>query len=128
MPLANVIVPGFPDVPRAPGVPPVLRAIGGATTNIVMLAADAVSIIRMFIGPQWGLYANGMPLLIGDSVIAFDFRKEWRVSDYPVEQGEPASQDGPQSQSAVSSQGGFRSFDKIAVPFDVRISFAVSGS
>jgi hypothetical protein len=110
MALANVIVPAFPDVPRAPGVPPVLRAIGGATTNIVMLAADAVAIIRLFRGPQWGLFANGVPLLIGDSVLAFDFRKEWRISDYPIE------------------QGGFRSYDKIEVPFDVRITFAVSGS
>src|SRR5579862_728108 len=111
MALANIVVPAYPDVPRAPGVPPVLRSIGVAQANMIMLAADAYSIVRLFRGPQWGIFsASGAPILIGDSVLAFDYRREWRVSDYPVE------------------EGGFASYVKVSTPFDVRITFAVSGS
>jgi hypothetical protein len=109
MALTDIIVPAFPDVPSVPGVPAVLRQIGAVTNNIALLAADVASIARMFLGPQWGILKGGQPLLVGNSVVAFDFRKEWRVSDYPVE------------------KGAFASYDKVAVPFDVRITFAVSG-
>lgn len=110
MPLANVVVPPFPDVPRAPGVPPVLTAIGTASFNVIMLAADVASVVRMFAPPAWGIFKNNLPLFVGDSVISFDYRREWRVSDFPIE------------------QGGFASYDKVSVPRDVRLTFAVSGS
>jgi hypothetical protein len=108
--LANVLVPTYPDVPRAPGVPPVLRQAGAIESNIVLLAADAVSIVRMFAGPQWGIFTQaGGPLIIGDSVVSLDFRKEWRIADYPIE------------------QGAFASYNKVETPFDIRVTFASSG-
>jgi hypothetical protein len=110
MSLANIIVPPFPDVPRAPGVPSVVRKIGSIESNIVMLAADAVAIVRMFAGPQWGIFTKaGAPLIIGDSVMAVDFRKEYRILDFPIE------------------QGSFASYNKVETPFDIRITFASSG-
>jgi hypothetical protein len=110
MALPNILVPTYPDVPRAPGVPPVLRQVGSIENNIVLLAADAVAIVRMFAGPQWGIFTKaGAPLIIGDSVIAVDFRKEYRILDFPIE------------------QGSFASYNKVETPFDIRITFASSG-
>lgn len=110
MALTPIPVPPFPDVPVAPGVPPVLRSIGQAVERVALLAADAVAIIRMFEGPQWGIFLDGVPILVGDSVVGVDYRREWRVATYPVE------------------GGGFASYNKVAEPFDVRVTFACSGS
>jgi hypothetical protein len=110
MALSNIIVPPFPDVPAAPGLPPVLRQVGAAVNNVEMLTADVVSIVRMFQGPQWGIFdQNGGPVLIGDSVISVDYRKEYRISDYPIE------------------EGAFASYNKVQDPFDVRVVFACTG-
>lgn len=110
MALVPISVSPFPDVPAAPGVPPVLRQVGAAIATVALLAADVVSIVRMFSGPQWGIFQNGAPVLIGDSVVGVDYRREWRVANYQVE------------------QGGFASYNKVAEPFDVRVTFACSGS
>lgn len=109
MPFPTVPLPPFPDVPIAPGVPPVPRGILPAAQSLVILAADAVQVARLFIGPQWGIFLDGAPAIVGDSVMAVDFRNEWRLSDYPVE------------------RGSFATYDKVKVPFDVRVTFAVSG-
>jgi hypothetical protein len=110
--LANILVPAYPDVPHAPGVPAVLRQVGAIENNIVMLAADAVSIVRMFAKPQWGLFLkSGAPAMVGiDSIVALDVRREYRISDYPIE------------------QGAFASYNKVETPLDIRVSFVVSGS
>ena len=109
MALVPIAVPSFPDVPHAPGVPPVLRQIGAVVNNVALLVADAVVIARMFAGPQWGIFRAGQPVIIGDSVIGVDYRREWRVSDHSLE------------------KGAFASYDKVAVPYDVRVTFAFSG-
>lgn len=110
MALVPIPVSPFPDVPVAPGVPPVLRKIGAAVESVALLAADAITIVQLFAGPQWGIFQNGIPILIGDSVVGVDYRREWRVSTYPVE------------------QGGFASYNKVSEPYDIRVTFACSGS
>jgi hypothetical protein len=42
--------------------------------------------------------------------VTFDYRQEWTVSDYPLE------------------QGAFQSYDKVQTPFDVRVRYAAGGS
>lgn len=110
MPLLPISLPAFPDVPLALGVPPMPRLAGPLIPALAFLAADVGAIARLFIGPQWGIFFNGAPALVGDSVIGVDFRREWRLANYPVE------------------GGGFATYDKIAQPFDVRVTFAVAGT
>ena len=43
------------------------------------------------------------------SVVDFEYKQDWSVSDYPVE------------------QGGFQSYDKVQLPFDVRMRVAAGG-
>lgn len=76
----------------------------------LLLIADVNTILGAFLGPQWGIFTTGgAPLVVADSVISVDFRRESRISDYPVE------------------QGGFQSYDKVAVPYDARVRLACSG-
>lgn len=110
MALAPLPVPTFPNVPIAPGVPPVLRAIGQIQDDVLILAADAFIIYSMFLGPQWGIFdQQGQPVLTGDSLISMDFRKGYRVADYPIE------------------PNGFESYNKVETPYDAKMTMSVTG-
>lgn len=112
MPITQTITPDYPDVPNAPGVPPVLRRAGEVENAVVQLIADAAQVVSMFkaFGPQWGIFdKNGQPVLRADSVISVDYRNEWQIAKHPIE------------------GGGFQDFNKVKIPFDVRVVFAVSG-
>ena len=110
MALPNQIVPAYPDVPRAPGVPALTR-FNTAANQAIIVASDAVQLLRLLEGPQWGIFdADGLPLIIGDSVVGVAFKKEWRVADFPIE------------------KGSFASYNKVETPFDARLSFTKGGS
>ena len=97
----------MPTVPNAPGVPPltgVFKAI-----SIIALVADVVGFL-FGKGPQWGIFLNGKPALLADSVVDFSYKREYTLSDYPVE------------------QGAFESYDKVQTPFDARFRFSAGGS
>jgi hypothetical protein len=92
-------IPGIPALPRNVNV-------FSATT---LLDADQVS---LFGGatPQWGIFLDGAPVVVADNVMALDFRKFYRNSKYPQE------------------QGAFATYNKVALPFEPRVSFSTGGS
>lgn len=101
----------FPDVPLADGVPPVLRQIGAVTAPVVLLLSDAASLLSDFLTPAWGIFTqDGLPLVPDDSVLGFDYRREWRVADFPLE------------------QGAFGSYNKVQTPYEARVTYAVGDS
>lgn len=102
----------FPNVPDVPGVPSLLRDPLAAVPLLPTLVSDAIAfVVGLLGGPQWGLFLNGIPLIItADTVASFDYKQSWTVSDYPVE------------------EGAFASYDKVAVPFDVRFRYGKGGS
>lgn len=130
--------PQYPNVPSLPGVPPVPRqpGIAGAQNDIVLLAADAIGILNLFTQPQWGLFTQGgapafsfipgVPSLGalsaiagaalqilgagGQSVMEVDYRNDTRIATAPQE------------------QGAFLSYNKVATPFNGRVSYAVGGT
>lgn len=73
-----------------------------ATLNL--LVADTIPEIAQAAN-RWGVFQNGAPVVICDSVQDLSYRREWAVSDFPVE------------------GGAFMSYDKVALPFDIRIRF-----
>lgn len=101
----------FPvNVPNVPGVPSVLFAGSvGAALNLV--TSDLASIFGVALGfSPWGIYFSGFPLVLADNVVAFEYRNEWSISDYPVE------------------RGSFESYDKVSSPFLARVRFSAGGS
>lgn len=110
MPLPLVPVPPFPKVPLAPGVPPLFRP-QPVYGSIVLLASDALSLLKASLGPQWGIFDDtGQPVLVGDSVVAVGVKKDYRISNFPVE------------------QGSFASYNKVETPFDARVTFTIGGT
>ena len=103
--------PRFPDVPFASGVPVVARAVGGLV-GLGSVAALVSDFIGLFSGDsEWGIFDEGGESVVPhDDVVAFDFQQQYSISDYPVE------------------RGGFQSYNKVAVPYDVRFRFTSSGS
>jgi hypothetical protein len=111
MAMTPVKKPLYPDVPPSPGVPPVKRDPLVTINKIGLLAADVLTVIRMFQPPEWGIFTiQGQPLVVPDTVTAVDFRREARISDYPVE------------------DGGFQSYDKVLIPYDARVSMTCDGT
>lgn len=105
----------FPvNVPDVDGVPAVTFA-ARAGGDIILAAADAAGIGPLFGAgaggaPQWGLFRQGRSVVTADSVLAFDHKADWAVSDHPLE------------------KGSFESFNKVAIPFDCRLIFSAGGS
>lgn len=98
----------MPAVPNLPGVPPLSSYLLGALPGLLL--TDLVFALIGETAAPWGIYLGGVPVVDADSVVTFDFRQEYTVSDYPLE------------------QGAFESYDKVQVPFDVRVRYAAGGS
>lgn len=126
----------MPNVPNVPGVPPLSSYVFSTET---LLYSDAALIASIAIPPQWGIYYNGIPIITSPSLasstaafvsailqplglnipggltpvfasmIDFDFSAESPVSNYPQE------------------QGAFQSYDKVQLPFDIRVRLASGG-
>lgn len=98
------------NVPNFPGVPSVFRS-GASSVLTSLLNADAYSLLAGVFGlPQWGIYFYGIPVVVADTVTAFNLSKSWRISNFPIE------------------AGGFQSFNKVYVPFRGSFRFAAGGS
>lgn len=96
------------DVPNVPGVPPLPSY---AANNVSLLAADVSLLLAALSGPRWGVYSSsGVAAFPYNSFVDLDFKQDWPVSDYPVE------------------EGGFQSYDKVQLPFDVRVRLASDGT
>lgn len=110
MPLPNLPVPRYPNVPVAPGVPPVQRAVG-FVNDAIILVSDARTLANLFAGPKWGIFtADGRPWIIGDSVKDVSIKKEYRIPDYPI------------------APGSFATYNKVEAPFAATLSFTKGGS
>lgn len=98
-------MPELVAVPDVPGVPAVAFAAGFGA-GVVLAASDAIGLpLFSSIGTQWGIFQQGRPVVACDNVVAFDHKADWAIADYPVEGGQ------------------FESFNKIPIPYDVRLVF-----
>jgi hypothetical protein len=62
----------------------------------------------LFAGAKWGIFdSNSQPVATWDSVIKVDYRHDMKIADFPIEKGD------------------FASYNKVQIPYDIRISFAV---
>lgn len=100
----------FPVVPLAPGVPNVLRNLAGSLPpTAAVLVQDAISAFGL-VAPQWYLAFNGGIILRPDSVVGIDYKKEFAVAMYPVEQGQ------------------FESYNKVRLPYFLRVVMTKGGA
>lgn len=85
---------------------PTVFGFGGGPT-IIQRDLAAFGIIE----PLWGIFNDsGESVVVADNVVNFEYKQEWTVADYPME------------------QGAFESYDKVDTPFSARITFSSGGS
>lgn len=100
----------YPNVPIAPGVPPLIRAIGYANNPIVAVAADALGIPGFSNQNVWGIFGqDGTPVIVADSINDLEFKQDYRISSAPQE------------------NGAFLSYNKVQDPFQGRVGFLQGG-
>jgi len=98
----------MPNIPNVPGVP-ALSSYSGIGT--VLLVTDAISFLStLLFGTGWGIYLDGEQAFAYNSILDFDFKQDWPISDAPQE------------------EGAFVSYDKVQLPFDVRVRVVSGGS
>jgi hypothetical protein len=101
----------FVNVPNLPGVPtvnfsPFLNPLAITT----LLISDLVTQFSAVFGPQWGIFLDGFPVVAAESVESFEYRKDYTISDYPLEGGI------------------FETYDKVEAPFIAKVRFKQGGS
>lgn len=97
----------MPNIPNVPGVPPLSSY---SANNIALLVADVATALNSLFGSQWGIYLNGLQAFDYQSIVDFDYKQDWPTADYPIE------------------EGGFQSYDKVELPFDVKVRVVSGGS
>lgn len=113
MPFDILPVPRFPNVPALLGVPQLLRSplfppfpaptLGVPQQGAISQGANQAA--------AWGVFDKDLnQVLTPDSVLDFDHSAEWRVSNFPVQ------------------RGGFASYNKVIVPFEVSVRMSKAGS
>ena len=103
--------PQFPNVPAVAGVPPVFRQPGSAATVATPALTKDSPAVASGSRTTWGIYkTDGTIALAVDNIAMVEPMREFRMSDYPTE------------------EGGFQSYNKVATPGEVRIRVTKGGS
>lgn len=101
----------FPDVPNAPGVPPVLRdAANSFDDTLSALTGDAIDLLATG-SSLWGVFDDAGSLVLDpDNIVSVEDNADRRISTYPIE------------------EGGFESYNKVAVPFEAHVIMTKNGT
>lgn len=96
----------IPDIPAVLGVPPLLRQ----TPAPPIPTLQQTQIQDQKAGKDWGIFLKGKQVVTPDTCVSVDYRQGWALADYPVE------------------TGGFETYDKVDMPYDVRLRLASGGT
>ena len=75
MPMPNIPVPQFPDVPSLPGVPSLLRNPLEDPVRLAtqVLTGDVLGILNDLLRPIWGIFdQSGRPMAVADTVATLE--------------------------------------------------------
>lgn len=108
----------YPNVPDLPGVPAIARSLDQpfvgqsdvVIDDLIQSQPTDITAPNVDFGQQWGILDNnGEFAITPDSMLAVEVKSDRDISDYPVE------------------QGGFASYNKIAVPLEIRVTMTCGG-
>ncbi len=86
---------------------PIIAPSTSFTRNVSAVLSSVIAPLQTFFPLLGGQLPNMIP--VAASTARFSYRQDWTIADYPIE------------------QGGFQSYDKVQLPFDVRAKFVNSG-
>jgi hypothetical protein len=92
-----------------PGLPALPNSAASAFSAVVLLIEDLIGGFGSI--PRWGIFTTtGDQVVDADSVVSVDFRQDFRITDAALE------------------AGSFSSYNKVQIPFDIKLRFATGGS
>ena len=63
-----------------------------ATPTVALMDSDALDGLLGLFDTQWGIFdQNGDPVITADTVVQVAYRREYHISEFPVEEGSFAS-------------------------------------
>lgn len=92
-----------------PGLPALLPAAAALFSEVTSLSADAITGTSAT-ESQWGIFLNGARVIDSDNVVSVEFRQDFTISNYPIE------------------QGAFASYNKVQHPFEIKAGFSTGGN
>ena len=93
-----------------PGLPALAADIAELFSTIPLITSDGPDVSTAVASSQWGIFLNGDPVVICDNVLSMEFRQDFKISNYPVE------------------QGAFATYNKVQQPMEVKFRFSTGGS
>lgn len=130
--MAFIPKPAFPNVPRLPGVPQLLRSPSFPPNPgpILGTAAALGALWRaLFTKSKWGVFkqkppvapdesgietvtvvGESLPVIVPDSILDFGYRSDFDVADYPLQ------------------DGAFAAYNKVNLPYEASIRMSKGGS
>ncbi len=109
----TVDIPQFPEVANLPGVPQLARSLlieALAPPTLGFAANPSVLWQATQAAPVWGVFDDSNNLVVNaDSVHDFDWRKENRIANFPIQQGQFATYNRvglPSETSVILTKGG----------------------
>lgn len=111
MPMPIIPVPLYADVPLSAGIPPMVRDPLWFNQSQDRRAQVDEANMPKPVQQTWGLFdADGKLALEPDTILAIDYRDSAMIAKYPLE------------------KGAFASYNKVEMPYDVRVVMAKGGS
>jgi hypothetical protein len=112
--MALIPKPKFPNIPKLPGVPQLLRSplfppgpppvLSGVLAGFLLFDAFSAQ-------SAWGVFnSKGERVVSADNISEFSYSNEYNVSDYPIQDGD------------------FFSYNKVANPFETSLRFTKGGT
>lgn len=99
----------MPDVPNLPGVP-VLSSYATDALKVELLVTDLLILFPGALTPQWGIFLDGEPIIVPDTIVNFEYKQDWSIMEYPIE------------------QGSFETYNKVQHPFETRLRMSTGGT
>ena len=99
----------MPNVPNLPGVP-ILASYAIVPLQIELLATDLLILFPGALTPQWGIFLDGEPIIIPDTIVSFEYKQDWSIMEFPIE------------------QGSFETYNKVQHPFETHVRMSTGGT
>ena len=100
----------YPNIPALPGVPALARSNNAQFVGAALNIAGQLLPNNLF-GQKYSIVDDaGKTVLVPNSFVSFEYKKEAKVPFYPIE------------------QGGFQGYNKVQLPAEIRVTCAVTGS
>lgn len=103
----------FPNIPDVRGAPVIARSLLFAASAVPALGFEGANLLGNSAqnGPVWGIFDSSNDLVVSpDSIIDFDYRVEYRIGNFPVQ------------------QNSFAAYNKVALPFNTAVRMTKGGS